>query len=57
MSKPDPENESLFRRLVQRNAINFHSPAFAAGIVNAQDKEPSVRDMVKSLLHEVIKTP
>jgi hypothetical protein len=30
---PDPEQEELFRRLVERNAINMHTPAYDVNIL------------------------
>ena len=33
LPKPDPEQESIFRRLVERNAINMHAPDFSVEFV------------------------
>ena len=49
----DKESEQLFKTLVNRNAINFHSPTHTAGvIINNQDKE-LIREEIKTLLSEV----
>jgi len=49
----DKESDQLFKTLVNRNAINFHSPIHTAGvIINNQDKE-LIREEIKTLLSEV----
>lgn len=49
----DKESEQLFKTLVNRNAINFHSPTHTAGvIISNQDKE-LIREEIKTLLSEV----
>lgn len=37
MREPDAEEERIFRTLVSRNAVNFHSPAHLSAIVNRAD--------------------
>lgn len=53
LSKKDEESERIFKTLVQRNAINFHAPASAAGIVlggsSADDIQRAIGDLFLSL--------
>jgi hypothetical protein len=39
LPEPRPEEEVIFHKLVRRNALNMHVPAFASGIVYAGDGE------------------
>ena len=51
LEAPDEESERVFSTLVSRNAINFHSPAYAAGFVytsqSAEEMRLAVRDVLK----------
>jgi hypothetical protein len=38
----DADSEAIFRKLAMRNAINFHSPRFAAGILH-ENNSPDVQ--------------
>ena len=39
LPEPEPEEEVIFHKLVRRNALNMHVPAFASGVVYARDGE------------------
>lgn len=47
---PDAESERTFSTLVARNAINFHAPAHAAGVICDDDPSGKVRDTIRGLL-------
>ena len=49
----DEEKESVFRRLVARNAINMHSPSFSVGLVSMSDGEPVRREGIVTALRGV----
>ena len=50
LPKADAESESIFKTLVDRNALNIHPPAHAGGVVlSGQDMEEA-RKEIKSLL-------
>ena len=53
MPAEDAESERIFTTLVERNAINMHSPAHAAGVVLARRKDPEIQADVRSLLAAV----
>ncbi|HXX58046.1 MAG TPA: NAD(P)H-dependent oxidoreductase [Thermodesulfovibrionales bacterium] len=48
----DEENEQIFRTLVKQNAINFHSPAFAAGFLYGTQTPQEMRETIHTLLSE-----
>lgn len=50
---PDLESEGIFKKLVERNAINMHSPAHTSCIVLGEDWSDQVRNKVKKCLSEV----
>lgn len=53
LPSPDEESERIFRELVKRNALNFHSPvALAAVYYGSQDPE-QVREGLRSLLRDM----
>ena len=49
----DKESERLFKDLVDRNAINFNSPAHAAGIITSDQDKEQVREEIKMFLSSV----
>jgi hypothetical protein len=53
MPEEDAESERIFTTLVERNAINMHSPAYAAGVVLADETAPEIRVDMRSLLAAV----
>jgi hypothetical protein len=53
MPEADAESERIFTTLVERNAINMHSPAHAAGVVLGRSEDPEIRADVRSLLAAV----
>jgi hypothetical protein len=53
LAKPDPESERIFTSLVNRNAINFFTPAHAAGVVLIGEGTDRVREKVSSLIAAV----
>ncbi|MBE0467571.1 MAG: flavodoxin family protein [Candidatus Desulforudis sp.] len=50
---PDADSEHLFKTLVSRNALNFHSPAYAAGVVSGTNGSAEVKGAVRELLAQV----
>jgi len=50
LSCPDEESERLFTTLVERNAINLHSPAHGAGVVLTDQGAEQMRERVRSIL-------
>ncbi len=53
LSEPDAELEGVFSALVERNAINLYSPAYAAEVVTVEDGSQSVMNSVRSALLKV----
>lgn len=53
MPQPDEESGRIFATLLQRNAINFHSPAFGAGIVSADMGPEEIRAEIRASLARV----
>lgn len=49
----DKESEQLFKTLVNRNAINFHSPIHTAGVIISNQDKKLIREEIKTLLSEV----
>jgi len=49
----DKESEQLFKTLVNRNAINFHSPTHTAGVIMSNQDKELIREKIKTLLSEV----
>lgn len=49
LSKKDEESERIFKTLVQRNAINFHAPAYAVGTILRDSREDDIRSSIGSL--------
>lgn len=44
---PNPQAEAIFRRLVERNAVNLHCPAHAAGVLAGEaDAKGLARELV-----------
>ena len=52
--EPDEEQERIFRTLVERNALNFDSPATAACVVPADDPPAVMRDHLAKSLEPVL---
>ena len=52
-TKSDDERDGLFRRIVERNAVNFRSPAHAVGILTTAWAGDEVRREVVMLLAAV----
>jgi len=48
----DKESEQLFKTLVNRNAINFHSPTHTAGVIISNQDEELIQEKIKTLLSE-----
>jgi hypothetical protein len=51
--EPDAESEEIFTALVNRNAINFHSPAHAATVVDCQTPIDTVDHKLLSLIESL----
>jgi len=47
---PDEESERIFKTLVDRNAINFYSPAHAAGVILRTQGSREMREKIEALL-------
>ena len=54
---PDEASQRIFETLVSRNAINFHSPAHAAGVVVSGQEPSTTRIHIQKLLAQVGVTP
>ena len=52
LPEPDPESERIFTTLVERNAINFHSPTHAARVTIPSDI-PTLRSDIRALFSTV----
>jgi multimeric flavodoxin WrbA len=50
---PDEESEQIFKTLVGRNAINFHAPAHAGGVVLSSQGTAEMRGEIKALFGTV----
>jgi multimeric flavodoxin WrbA len=50
LAGPDEESEDIFRTLVGRNAINFHSPSHAAGVIYDDLDREAIRARIRDLL-------
>lgn len=55
--RPGSEEARIFRLLVGRNALNFHSPTHAADVVSATDAPDLLRRKFKELLSQVDTLP
>ena len=55
MTAPDTQSETIFRHLVQRNAINFHTQTYVSGVVLAGQSDgeiqASAHNWLKNLQH------
>ncbi len=51
------DSEKIFKTLVSRNALNFHSPAHIGGVVLSSQGREENRKVIRSLLNaiEVVK--
>jgi multimeric flavodoxin WrbA len=48
--QPDQESEEIFTALVGRNAINFHTPAYAAAVVDSEQSAERVDESLRSAI-------
>ena len=53
LGQPDDEAERLFATLIERNAINLHSPAHAASVLLTSQGEGDMRERVRTILGKV----
>lgn len=53
LREPNEAQEQLFRTLVRRNAINFHSPRHAATVVCPQHENHEVKEVLKAVLRQL----
>jgi multimeric flavodoxin WrbA len=53
LSKSDEKGERIFKTLVARNAINFHSPSNAAGVVVRGCSPEKIKTEVKTLFEKI----
>jgi hypothetical protein len=54
LDQPNEEEQRLFETVVQRNAINYHCPRQAAGVVLAADSPERLRAAAAGLLDRVL---
>jgi len=54
LDQPDEEEQRLFETVVQRNAINFHSPRQATSVVLAADSPERLRAAAAGVLDRVL---
>lgn len=50
---PDKAQEELFKTLIYRNSLNFHSPAHTAGIIYANQEVSETRRTIRTCLNKV----
>ena len=53
LPRPDREAETLFKTLIQRNALNFHSPRTAAAVVTLEptsDVAATARGLIEAVM-------
>jgi len=53
LPQPDRDNETIFKKLVSRNAINFHSPAHVGGVVLSNQGADEKRKVIQSFFTKV----
>jgi multimeric flavodoxin WrbA len=53
LPKPDEESERIFKTLVSRNAINFHAPAHAGGVLLRSQGANEMRERIQTLFDEL----
>lgn len=53
LAEEDSESETIFKTLVARNALNWHSPAQAAGVVRGNQGREEMAAQIQTLLHQV----
>jgi len=53
LPEPNEAQEQLFRTLVRRNAINFHSPNHAATVICSQHEDREVDGELRAILHQL----
>lgn len=53
LPQADEESEQIFKTLVKRNALNFHTPAFAGGVVLSSQRGEEIQKKIQSLLTEM----
>ncbi|MBU0984426.1 MAG: NAD(P)H-dependent oxidoreductase [candidate division Zixibacteria bacterium] len=53
MPEADPESERIFCRLVERNAINVHSPGHAADVFVDNEETAAVRHRMHAMLDRI----
>lgn len=49
-----PEDERSFTTLVSRNAINFHAPLYASGVIYTNQTAEAAREYLDDLLEQVV---
>jgi hypothetical protein len=54
LAAPAADEERIFERLVNRNAINFHAPRHASGIVYRHEQTADIRARVEQWLDQVM---
>jgi hypothetical protein len=52
LSEEDREKEKLFNKLVERNAINFHSPSFSSRILIKGQPEETIKNKIQEMFKE-----
>jgi multimeric flavodoxin WrbA len=53
LPQPDEESERIFKTLLSRNAINFHAPAYAGGVMLRSQNADEMRERIQTLFDEL----
>ncbi len=53
MTAPDTQSETIFRHLVQRNAINFHTQTYVSGVVLAGQSDGEIQASAHNWLEDL----
>jgi len=52
-TSPDRDSARTFEKLVERNAINIHSPAYGSSIIKEGVKEQEIQEQISLLLKDL----
>jgi hypothetical protein len=50
LPKPDAESESIFKTLIDRNAITLHAPVHSTGFIYVEDNSSKIQDKIRNIL-------
>lgn len=54
LDRPQPDEEAIFHRLIERNAVNLHAPFHHHAVVYAEDYAPHVDATLKPLVQRTL---